>query len=197
MLTATLLLTIAAADLVARGATIKLPDGFAERSTRIEFTGFGGFNRGSFRGADYRGDFVRTETRWGIFDPLYVLNRGRSSFTLEDAGGTVNIEASCRVTRDVLTYRIVTVDVDKMSYECHYSGPDAPGARFALGEPKREGFRERLAARERRIGEAFVLEQQFVIESVHNYEGTRLTSQKPLGYMIESDGIVVAAVDML
>ena len=56
---------------------------------------------------------------------------------------------------------------------------------------------DRLLARDRRIGEAEISGRQYVFESVHEYEGSRLGSQSPLGYLIESDGVVMAAVDLL
>lgn len=186
------------ASLGAKGATIRLPDDFAANSTRIEFTGFGGFNRGSYSGAEFQGDFTRIESRLGIFDPLYVANKGKSSFTIEDIDGSARISAECRAVERTATVRFVSIDFDKLSYSCNFSGPDAAGeTRFVLGEPKREGFREKLMARQRRNGEAQVLGQTFVFRSVHEYQGSKLDSQTPLGYLIESDGVVIAAVDML
>lgn len=182
----------------AEGATIRLPDGFAADSTRIEFQGFGGYNRGNYRGEEFRGAFTRIESRLGVFDPLYVANKAKSSFTIEDADGSVLIASECRAVERTTTVRIVSIDFDKLTYECGFSGPEASGdTRFVLGEPKREGFKQKLLAQERRTGEAFVLGREFVFESVHEYHGSRLKSQTPLGYLLTSDGVVVAAVDLL
>lgn len=193
-----LLVLLFASALAAKGAAIRLPVELAENPVRIEFTGFGGYNKGRYTGAEFRGDFTRIESRLGIFDPLYVANRGKSSFTVENPDGTVQLAASCRMTERTGTYRIVTIDLDKLAYECEFSGPEAEGvSRFVLGEPKREGFREKLLARDRRVGEAFVLDRLITIESIHEYEGSRLKSQTPLGYLLQSEGTVIAAVDLL
>jgi hypothetical protein len=183
----------------AKGATIRLPDDFAVAdSTSIEFSGFSGYSRGDYRGGEFRGEFTRIETRLGVFDPLYVANRGKSSFTIEDPSGSAALVANCRAGQKTATVRVVTIDLKKLTYSCDFSGPDASReTRFVLGEPKREGFKEKLLARERRRGEAFVLGHEFLIESVHEYQGSKLDSQSPLGYLLESDGVVVAAIDLL
>jgi len=183
-------------EALGRDATIRLPEALAAQSTRIEFAGFGGYNKGEYTGAEYHGEFTRSESRLGVFDPLYVANRGKSSFTLVDTAGTTLLSASCEMRRNTATVRVVTLDLDKLAYDCSLTG-DQSSTRLVLGEPKREGFKERLLARERRRGEAIVFDHHFVIESVHEYAGSKLRSQTPLGYVIESDGAVAAAVDLL
>ena len=182
----------------AKGAAIRLPDGFAVASTRVAFSGFGGFNRGNFTGAEFRGEFTRIESRLGVFDPLYVANKGRSAFTIENIDGVSEITAECRAIERTATLKFVTLDLKKLAYSCEFGGAAAAGEmRFVVGEPKREGFREKLLARDRRTGEASMFGHEFVLNSVHEYEGSKLSSQMPLGYLLESDGVVVGAVDML
>lgn len=190
------LLTLLPAGSIGRGATIRVPEALSSNATRFEFSGFGGFNKGEYTGAGFRGEFTRSESRLGVFDPLFVSNRGKSSFTLLDDSDTTIIAASCEMRQSTGTLRVVTLDVRKLAYECTFEGGDAD-ARMVLGEPKREGFREKLLARDRRSGEATVFGQHFVIESVHEYAGSRLDSQSPLGYVISADGLPVAAVDLL
>jgi hypothetical protein len=182
----------------AKGATIRLPENLATGSARIEFEGFGGYNRGNYRGAEFRGAFTRIESRLGVFDPLYVANKAKSSFTIEDADGAALIASECRAVERTATVKVVSIDFDKLTYECSFSGPEASGdTRFVLGEPKREGFKQKLLAQDRRTGEASVLGREFVFESVHEYQGSRLKSQTPLGYLLTSNGVAVAAVDLL
>lgn len=184
--------------LAARGAAIRLPDEFAANALRLEFTGFGGYNRGNYLGGAFKGEFTRIESRLGVFDPLLVANRGKSSFTVEDLPGLGGLSADCRATQRVATMRVVTIDLKKLAYQCEFTGIAlADEWRLVVGEPKREGFREKLLARERRRGEAFVLGQEILIDSVHNYAGSSLTSQAPLGYLLESNGVVIAVVDLL
>jgi len=181
---------------IGRDATIRLPDVLASNATRYEFAGFGGFNKGNYDGAGVRGEFTRGESRLGVFDPLYVSNRGKSSFTLLDDSDAGVLSAQCELRRSTATLRVVTLDVKKMAYECSFDGAEA-GARMVLGEPKRSGFKEKLLAKDRRSGEANVFGQQFAIESIHEYAGSKLDSQSPLGYVITAEGQPVAAVDLL
>ena len=182
----------------AKGAEIRLPDGFATVSTRVAFTGFDGFNHGHYSGAEFRGEFARIESRLGVFDPLYVANRGRSGFTVENANGVNEITAECRAIKRTAAIKSVTLDLKKFVYSCEFGGPAAAGEMsFVIGEPKREDFKEKLLARDRRAGEASILGHDFVVNSVHDYEGSKLSSQAPLGYLLESKGLIVGAVDML
>jgi len=182
----------------AKSASIRLPDEFTDDAQKFEFEGFGGFNRGDYKGAEFAGSFTRIESRLAVFDPLYVSNRGKSSFTIESVSELENAVADCSAKQNVGALRIVTLDLKKLTYECEFSGSDVTqGWRFVLGEPKREGFREKLLARERRRGEAYILDEEFLIESVHEYEGSPLGSQSPLGYILSSGSEVVAAIDLL
>ena len=182
----------------AKAASIRLPVEFADHSVRIPFTGFSGYNRGNYQGGEFQGEFTRIESRLGVFDPLYVANRGKSSFTIEQPIGTVRVAADCRAIERTATVRFVTLDLKKLVYSCEIDGLDLTAdTRFVLGEPKREGFKEKLLARDRRIGEASVLGREFIFESVHEYQESKLNSQSPLGYLIHSDGELIAAVDLL
>lgn len=182
----------------AKGATIRLPSEFAAGSTRVAFSGFGGFNRGSYTGAEFSGEFTRIESRLGVFDPIFVANKGKSGFTIENLDGVATLTADCRAIERTTTFKFVSLDLKKLAYSCNFSGEDAGGEmRFVIGEPKREGLRAKLLARDLRTGEASVFGHDFIINSVHEYEGTKLTSQAPLGYLLESNGVVFGAVDLL
>jgi hypothetical protein len=159
----------------------------------VRFAGARGCGRARFRLR-----FPYRPRRQGRDDPLYVASKAKSSFTIETDDGSVVIASECRAVERTATVKFVSIDFDKLTYECSFSGPEASSdTRFVLGEPKREGFRQKLLAQERRTGEAFVLGREFVFESVHEYQGSKLKSQTPLGYLLTSDGVVVAAVDLL
>lgn len=175
-----------------------LPADLATTATRFEATGFGGRNKGKYALGGFTGNFTRGESRLGIFDPLYVSNKGKSSFTVSNAAGEEILSSSCRMARKTVTIDVVTFDPKKMTYDCDFrAGGEMAGARLVLGQPKAEGFKEKLAAKDRRRGEAVIFDQHLLIESVHDYAGSRIGSQAPLGYLIESGGQVVAAVDLL
>lgn len=179
-------------------ARMALPADLQATSIRLEATGFGGRNKGTYSLGGYRGQFTRGESRLGIIDPLYVSNKGKSSFTLEDASGRVLMTASCRMGKGTVTIGVVTFDPKKMAYTCDFHGIDAEaGARLVLGQPKRDGMKEKFLAKDRRRGEATILSEHFIIDSVHEYAASKFSSQAPLGYLIASDNAVVAAVDLL
>lgn len=183
---------------LAKTAEIRVPDGWAAAATRIEFRGFGGFNRGEFSGSVYRGEFQRSESRLGIFDPLYVKNRAGSAFSMRGDDRDSEIHANCRMERKTAAVKVVTLDLKKMSYVCNFSGtPSAAEWSFVIGEPRRKGLKEQFMAYERRLGEASIAGVHMTIRSIHEYHGSPLGSQAPLGYSIESAGAQIAAVDLL
>lgn len=179
-------------------ARMALPEGFAAAATRYEATGFGGRNKGEYRLAGYTGKYTRGESRLGVFDPLLVSNKGKSSFTVTGESAQERLSAECKFGKKTVTIDIVTFDPKKMAYDCDFRRDGRlDGSRLVLGQPKADGMKEKLLAKDRRRGEALVAGQHFVIESVHDYDGSKLGSQAPLGYLIDSGGRTVAAVDLL
>ena len=180
-----------------RTATMDMPDDFREQATRISVSGFGGKNKGSFAFLDYRGDFKRGESRLGVFDPLYVSNKGKSSFTFQEPGGTETISADCAMKKKSVTVGIVTFDPKKMAYHCDFRSDESLlGARLILGQPKASGFKEAMLARDARVGEASIFGQQLTMQSVHKYQGSKLQSSSPVGYFLWSGDRLVAAVEL-
>lgn len=189
---------LAAPLLALEAARMALPDGFATTATRFDASGFGGHNKGQFSLAGFSGEFTRGESRLGVMDPLYVSSKGKSSFSIRDEAGEEILSAECRMGKKTVTIDVVTFDPKKMAYDCDFlSGGDLAGARLVLGQPKASGFKEKLLAADRRRGEAAIGDQHFTMESVHKYQGSKFSSQAPLGYLVESGGKVVAAVDLL
>ncbi|NND43771.1 MAG: hypothetical protein HKN58_00505 [Xanthomonadales bacterium] len=178
-------------------AAMKLPPGFAEQAQRLPVSGYGGANRGRFTVAEFRGEFTRIESRLGVFDPLFVSNHGSASYSMQGAepGGAVGAE--CRFRQKVVTVGIVTFDPKKFVYDCELTSGGAmlPG-RLALGEPKKEGFKQKFLAYATRRGEAEIGNMRIGIESVHEYAGTRLKAPTPVGYLLTLDGETVGALEL-
>jgi len=180
-----------------RTASMQLPEGFSARTERLEASGYGGYNRGEYRLGDYSGEFTRIESRWAVFDPLYSRNRAKSSFSLRGPSIDEAIAAECEMKRGNVTVGVVTFDSDKMTYQCAFTAGAAPlAASFVLGEKKREGMRARLMARSDREGYAEINGVSITIRSVHNYEGSRLQSAAPAGYLLEVDGIAIGGIEL-
>lgn len=178
-------------------ARMVVPAEFAADAERIAITGFGGRNRGQYRLGSYAGSFERIETRWAVFDPLYAASRARGVFTLSgpDIDGTVSAE--CGMKKNTVTIGIVTFDPKKMSYQCTFErNGRVMDARFALGQPRPDGARERFLAWDRRVGIADLGDARIALRSVHDIDGTRLASPVPVGYLLEIDGAVVGAVEL-
>jgi len=182
-------------------AHMGLPAEFEAQPERIEIKGFGGRNKGEWQvvtpsGDRYSGRFTRSESRLGVFDPLYVRNKGKSSFTFVVDTGEALVSAECSFRKVTVNVNIVTIDADKLAYQCDLRGPSVQGAWIAVGQPKREGLKKKLLAQDLRRGEAQVFGVALAIESVHGYAGTRLTSQPPVGYLLRSGDHVVGAVEL-
>lgn len=186
---------LAASQLTAQQtARMQLPDDFAAGVEQQTVEGFGGRNQGRYTLGELSGEFTRIESRWAIGDPLYAQNRGRSSFTLSGPGFDATVAATCEMRRAAVTVGVITFDPDKMTYQCDLAGTDA--RLLVLGEPKPENFRARLLARSERRGEASFGGVTLEVRSVHRYAGSRLEAPMPVGYLLESGGRPVAAVEL-
>jgi len=178
-------------------AQIEIPAELDASAERLPVAGFGGHNKGSFEFAGYHGEFTRGESRLGVFDPLFVANRGKSSFTLRRIGSSDSISGSCRMEKNALTIGIVTFDPKKLSYVCDLrASGGAHSATLVLGQPKAKGFKQRFLAKDLRRGELQLNGQYLTMESVHNYKGTSLGSQSPVGYLLMQGERVVAALEL-
>jgi hypothetical protein len=99
--------------------------------------------------------------------------------------------------KSAVTIDIVTVDPKKMSYQCEFrNGGELLGARLIVGQPKADNVKGRFLAKDLRRGESVIFDQHLVIESVHNYKGTKLPSQPPVGYLLRQDGRPLAALEL-
>ena len=178
-------------------AQMDLPGDFYSQATKLSVAGFGGKNKGAFRFAGYSGEFTRGESRLGIFDPLYVSSKGKSSFTLRRADGSDVISAECAMKKSTVTIGIVTFDPKKMAYQCDFrENGRLSGARFVLGHQKASDFKQTFQAYDRRAGEANIAGHYLTMQSVHNYKGTKLGSPSPVGYLIMFGDQTVAAVEL-
>lgn len=178
-------------------ARMELPAEFEQRATRVKTEGFGGRNKGKYTIDGYRGTFTRSESRLGVFDPLYVSSKGRSSFTFPQQGHAEPLKAECKLVKGAVTVGVVTFDPKKLSYRCDFRrGGTLQAASFVMGQPKAENMKGKFLARDLRRGESVIGSQQFSFESVHAYKGSSMSSQAPVGYLIRAGDAVVGAVEL-
>lgn len=200
MKTAFLLLATAAASAVAYGldtARIALPGDLATQAERMALSGFGGRNKGSFELEGFHGEFTRGESRLALLNSAYVSNRGKSSFTLRDGASSELISAQCEMSKKTVTIDIVTFDPKKMVYQCDFRRDGTLlGARLVIGHPKASGFKAKFLAMDTRRGEAHILDNHLLIDSLHAYQGTKLQSSAPVGYQLTHNNRAIAALEL-
>ena len=178
-------------------AQMELPGDFGSHAERKKIAGFGGHNMGTFELENYRGEFTRGESRFSVKKTAFVSNKGKSSFTLRDVSASEIVSANCAMGKNSVTIGIVTFDPKKMTYQCDFTvGGQAVGSRLALGQPKASGAKEKFYAKDLRRGESNLFGQHLLIESVHNYKGSKFQSPAPVGYLILSEGKSVAALEL-
>ncbi|MDX1506879.1 MAG: hypothetical protein R3358_01285 [Woeseiaceae bacterium] len=178
-------------------ARMALPEDFRNQSEHLQFAGFGGHNKGTWKLGDYSGDFTRSESRLGVFDPLFVSNKGKSSFTFPAAGADNPLDVACEMRKKSVTIDIVTFDPKKFAYNCDFRRAGAlTGDRLILGYGKPANMKERFVANDARVGEAIVDGMHVTLKSVHKYDGSVFSSQAPVGYLVNRGNDTVAAVEL-
>lgn len=181
----------------AASARMQLPDDFLAAATSLPISGFGGRNSGDYRLGAGGGAFSRIESRLAVFDPLYVSNRGRSSFTLTGPEFGDGLSGECSFRENVVSAGVLTFDPKKLAYVCVLSrGNGEVAGAMTLGEPKPRSLRERVLAQAIRVGEAELGAVRVGIESVHRYAGARLVSDVPVGYTLRLDQRLAGAVEL-
>ena len=178
-------------------AAMKVPPELAADAIRLPVSGFGGKNRGEFTIGDFSGEFTRIESRLAIFDPAYASSRGTASFAIAGPGIDGRLRADCSFKENVVTLGVVTFDSKKLAFVCELdSSSGGTVGRVVLGEPRPEGFKQRLLARAARTGAAEIGATRLELASVHEYEGSRFKSQTPTGYVVTSNASVVGALEL-
>jgi len=197
LLTSAALVMLAGTVAALETARMRLPIELAAGAERISAEGYGGANRGRYSIGEHRGDFVRIESRFAVFDPTYAANSGKSGFTLEGPGFDAIVRAECRFKERVVTFGVLTFDAKKLAYHCEiHDSEDNPIGTVTIGEPKPEGMKARLLARDERRGTAAIGTVQIDIVSVHQYERSKLSSQAPVGYLLSTNSEVVGAIEL-
>ncbi len=193
MIVAPAMLALALAGCV-RDAHIALPSELATSSDRIEVTGIGGFERGAFQLGASEGSFRRSAGQ-EAFDDGYVSNAGRASFTVDgpELGG--QLSADCGFHQAEVDAGLVVLPAERFSFHCGFrSGTDAPKGELILrAVPRSPG---RLLSGISRAGELTFGGRRIGIRAIHDMEGGKLPSGTPLGYMFETNGKQIGAVDL-
>lgn len=172
-------------------AQLDLPDTLAGASTRTEFTGFTGWNHGTFTASGYRGEYERSADRLEFFD-TFKTSSARAEFVVAGPEISSTIEARCRMRERSVDTGIVEVVTKPMAYSCDFTAEGRPfPARFDLVETQSDVFKPYERRGEIALGGEIVQ-----IRSLHRMAGTSLPTMAPIGYLFEQDGRPVGALEL-
>lgn len=177
-----------------RDAQIAVPSDLRAGSERIEVTGIGGFQRGTFRLGASQGSFRRSAGQ-EAFDDGYVSNAGSASFNVDgpELGGPLS--ADCGFQQGEIDAGIAILPADRFTFHCgfHRGSEASKGELILRAVPRSPG---RLLSGISRAGELNFEGRRIGIRAIHDMEGGKLPSGTPLGYMFDIGGRQIGAVDL-
>ncbi|WP_207789970.1 VV20781 family protein [Sandarakinorhabdus oryzae] len=176
-------------------ARMALPAGVTHSTTEIAITGMGGGQSGRFTAGASSGRFSRRADRLGVMDPLFVANRGGSSFELSGPDVSGVLAARCGFSRQQMNIGLISITPGQLRYVCRFQRDGQPVA-ATLELQGRGGVLGALDGSEARDG---IFEYDGVrlrIRSVHRVEGSPLPLPQPIGYSFSRDGQEIGAVDL-
>jgi hypothetical protein len=175
-------------------ARMALP-GLLDAEPPLVFQGMGFGQKGRFSAGLYAASFSRSDTRLALFDALFERRSGKTSFVLEGPAIDGAITAECRVAERTVTISVISFNPKPMAYVCRFSnqGRTLP-AHFELQED-RSGLAG-MMMRQGRRGELAFDDVVLNIVSVHRLQGSGIETGTPIGYLFESEGVPVGAVEL-
>jgi hypothetical protein len=171
-------------------ATMVLPEGLAASSNEVVLRGLGGGREGQYTLAGNHGEFRRANDRLDVFD-IISFDWGSSHVTVDGADVTAPVSAKCGLRQVTAGWQIVRFSAKPLAYECEYTGIDAG---LSLQEAK--STQDALMNKARRRGEVRVDGMVLGLRSVHELEGTPLTLEAPIGYVVEDSGHAIGAIEL-
>jgi hypothetical protein len=171
-------------------AQMVLPEGLVTASNEVVLRDLGGGRNSEYTLAGNHGQFRRTNDRLDVFD-IVSFDWGGSHVTVEGADVTQPVTAKCGLRQVTAGWRIVRFAAKPLAYECEYTGIDA-----ALSLQEAKSTQDALMNKARRRGEARIDGMVLELRSVHELEGTPLTLEAPIGYVIEHSGRAVGAIEL-
>lgn len=175
-----------------REARIAMPSDLEARTERIELTGIGGWERGSFALGGSNGHFTRRS--FEADDGFFIDHIGTSSFEIvgSELGG--HVRATCGFHEQQVDMGVLVATNARLAYGCEFERDRVrlPGGLLLAEVPT---SRSVLAA-PTRAGELQIGDVRIGIRAIHDMEGGRVPSGTPLGYAFDVDGRQIGAVDL-
>lgn len=188
------------------------PEGFeavASQGDRVDIRGLGFGQRGKFNlsNGSAAGTYQRSATSWthglgvSVGDTpkvgyRHARARARLTYTLDDGHEGGPLSADCNagaVAREVsLGSLSIGDDVEPFGLSCVLTRGGQVVGDLDLYAPPPKG----LMVQERREGRIRMGGQTLSLTSVHHFEGHRLPTATPLGYLLSQGDQVVGAVDV-
>lgn len=184
------------------------PEGFeaiARQGDRVDIQGVGFGQRGQFRlsdgsaaGAYERSSTSRTWTQ-GLGDKAsssHVRAKAKLTYTLDDGqeGGPLTAACEARAVSEKIDLGALSIgdDVQPFDLSCVLSRGGRAVGDLDLHAVPPTG----LMVQDRREGRIRLGGETLSLTSIHRFEGGRLPTASPLGYLLARDDQVVAAIDV-
>jgi hypothetical protein len=186
--------TIVLAALVAAGcaalpaARMALPRSLAV-APQETLRGLGGGREGSFNLPGASGRFERSATRLSWFD-LVERHRATARYTLRWADGREN-EARCKGRETGVAVGVIAGRAQPFELVC-----DWPGSALTLQLADRGFVGAGAGTRSERRGRLRGAGVELELQSVHRVEGSPLTLDAPIGYVVRQGGVPVGAIEL-
>lgn len=178
-----------------REGRIATPSEFRVATEQLELQGMGGGRHGRFRLGGAVGSFTRSAERQQTLGPLLVTNRGGGSFEMAASPLAPQLSGSCRYREREVNVGPLSLTPGRLSYHCMFRRHGRPiAAELVLQDPK--SALGTLHGRADRIGHLYLEGSEIAIRSIHHDERGGLAAAAPLGYMFESQGREIGAVDL-
>jgi hypothetical protein len=172
-------------------ARMAVPEPLKDASP-VAVEGMNAGRRGTFKAAEYSGEYERSATRLELFGDFAVFDRGRARYTVNGVTSEP-LSARCTVRQVSMTISIVGFEPKPLAYECDFDERGkGVGVRLTLQEA-RDGVKTMQAERRGRIDYHGTT---LTLRSVHAVEGSPFPLGTPIGYVFEHNGKAVGAVEL-
>lgn len=178
-----------------REARIETTPALAVSTERLDLSGMGIGERGSFRLGSSSGTFTRSADRLGIFDPLLVRHKGAGSFRLQASQVAPDLAGRCSYREGIVNVGPLSVTPDRLVFHCDFAREGRPiEASLVIADPKSTWGAAH--GRDERIGTLVYEGRQFAVRSIHRDASGGLPTPHALGYSFSAEGREIGAVDL-
>lgn len=160
---------------------------------RVKISGVGFGRRGRIEVSDHTGSFDRSSNRANVLGSVFETRRGGVRYDVTGPLVADGATAECGMRRRSVNLGAIEVGTVPLTFQCVFAQGGRPlEARLEVQE--NEGFTG-ILAREERQGRAAFGPVEFRIRSVHRMQRSPMSTEKPMGYLFERDGLAIGGVE--